>query len=78
MKTLKRFSIAVLSTGIFCIMLSSCESRTYCATCVELNASYYATDYCGTSSSVDAYIDELESYDPLYPDQNWSCSKSLD
>ena len=66
----------------FCLILllsfSSCEPATYCAECVELNTGYNASLFCGSNSEVNDYMDELESYDPNYPDQNWSCSKSLE
>ena len=53
-------------------IISSCGE--YCADCVELDSGYIADEFCGTSSQVDVYIDELES--TSY--QNWVCSKSAD
>ena len=58
--------------------ITSCEEQRYCAQCLEVNTGYYADEYCGTSIAVDAYIEELESYDPLYPDQDWTCDKLID
>ena len=47
----------------------------YCAQCEEVNSGYVASDYCGTNLDVETYIDEMESYDPDYPNQYWVCIK---
>ena len=66
---------------VFCVIffLSSCSkggsSQEYCAECIELDSGYISNEFCGTSSQVDAYINEFESYDPQYPNQVWSCDK---
>ena len=75
MKKVKKICFFTLVIGVMSIMFSSCETGTFCASCYESNSQYYAEEYCGTSSSVDSYIDELESYDPNYPNQSWSCTK---
>ncbi len=57
-------------------LLASCtkeETKNYCAYCTELTSGYIATPYCGTSSSVNTYMNNMESYDPEYPNQVWSC-----
>ena len=76
MKKFKKICVTTIVIGVMSIMFSSCEAGTFCASCYESSSGYYAAEYCGTSSSVDAYIDELESYDPNYPNQNWSCTKT--
>tara|TARA_X000000368_G_C22787498_1_gene604383 strand:- start:193 stop:411 length:219 start_codon:yes stop_codon:yes gene_type:complete len=50
---------------------SSCEERSYCATCYEESSDYYAEDFCGNSF-------EVEKYDPRHSDQKWICGKNLD
>jgi len=62
------------------LLFMSCENpfARYCASCTEMSTLYVADDYCGTSSQVDIYINDLESYNPAYPDQNWSCYKQAD
>ncbi len=67
---------------IFFVFFTSCGVSstfgTYCASCTEISSGFIADDYCGTSLSVDAYIIDLESYNPNYPDQVWVCDKWLD
>ena len=62
------------------LLFTSCESTfgRYCASCTEQNTGYLADDYCGTNTSVNVYINDMESYDPAYPDQVWSCYKFKD
>ena len=64
-----------LILGVF-FLLASCtkeSSKTYCAYCTELTSGYVASPYCGSSSSVNSYMNDLESYDPAYPYQVWDC-----
>ena len=56
------------------MFLLSCEEETICANCTEVNSGYTADPFCGAESSVNDYIDEMTSYDPAYPYQNWVCS----
>ena len=66
-KTLKQILIFVAIAS-----LSSCGK--YCAECTEHDSGYTASNFCGTSSEVNIYIEELESTNY----QNWSCTKTRD
>jgi len=55
------------------IFFTSCEKEE-CVTCVEVNSGYTADEFCGTSSEVSTYEDELTQYNPLYPTQDWVCN----
>jgi hypothetical protein len=54
------------------IFLFSCEEKTVCAYCTELNTEYSADPFCASQSEVDEYVNILGTYDPTY--QNWACS----
>ncbi len=66
----------LLAFAVFFIY--SCEAddiidveQEYCASCVEANSGYAPEDFCGSESSVDYYIRELENTSG----QRWSCTK---
>ena len=46
------------------LLLTSCTkeelNKTYCAYCTELTTGSSNTSYCGNSSEVDAYIENME------------------
>ncbi len=73
--TLMRYIIFLLFTCLF--TLNSCVKTNYCADCIEVNSGYSADLYCGNEATVDSYIDEMTTYDPNYPNQDWVCSKSV-
>jgi len=52
--------------------LASCGE--YCAECIEIDYGYTADDFCGTSSELNTFIEELESTSI----QNWNCIKTTD
>ena len=60
------------------LLLTSCTkeelNKTYCAYCTELITGSSNTSYCGNSSEVDAYIENMESNDPASSGV-WSCYK---
>ncbi|MCX6244288.1 MAG: hypothetical protein NTU98_06230 [Bacteroidetes bacterium] len=60
--------------AIILIAFSSCKKKNQCATCTEKNSGYKASDYCGTPTDVDKYIDELYRQGGN-AGQNWECSK---
>jgi hypothetical protein len=67
----------ILGVGVLSLMLlSSCEKKQYCASCVEYYSGYVADEYCNDSKSVDNYIEELESttYSGGFA-QDWYCDK---
>ena len=55
------------------IIFTSCD-REECVTCTEVNSGYVAPEFCGTSTEVSTYENELTQYDPLYPYQDWTCN----
>ncbi|MBT6964672.1 MAG: hypothetical protein HOA01_00465 [Flavobacteriales bacterium] len=62
--------------GISLVFLSSCEKTQYCASCVEYYSGYVADDFCSDNTSVDNYIEDLESTTSSGGfAQDWYCDK---
>jgi hypothetical protein len=60
---MKRSNLSVFTLLILFIAFgfSSCEKQKYCAQCYENISGYQASDFCGESDEVDAYIQELNT-----------------
>ncbi|MFC1729707.1 hypothetical protein ACFL6I_05165 [candidate division KSB1 bacterium] len=74
---MRKIQILFVVLAIVSIAFSSCKKDEYCASCVEANSGYKPEDYCGSSSEVDDFIDELYRQGSA-AGQNWTCQKNID
>lgn len=79
---MKREKLPTYMLNVFAFVLilaglTSC-SKTYCAQCVEVRSGYTTDEVCDTEDAIDDYINDLEGYNPAYPNQDWICNKSLE
>lgn len=73
MKKLFLFLIPFLFLFMACEEDEDTVPVQYCAQCVEVNTNYAADLFCSNQDAVNAYVLELTTWDPMYPDQDWYC-----
>lgn len=59
----------IIAFLLISIIFYSCSAVEQCASCIEKNSGYVATDFCATPQEVSVYVNELHKIQG----QDWEC-----